>query len=175
MWITPPSVATPTSRNPQPPVDNSGEAVDYLYAQPLIHRLSTTNPQRYPQGYPHDPAHRVGPESHPGVNRQNQHTPQPPPTRKGPDTTTPHPHPLPWDTCHGPPATDAHDSQKTGTNSENKYCKQQTGNAQASQPQDGDRGTGRPAPKAPPTPAPAGTTPTAQHTPQTSTTSNAET
>ena len=38
MWITPPSVATPTPTNPQPPVDNQEDAVDYLYTQPLIHK-----------------------------------------------------------------------------------------------------------------------------------------
>lgn len=174
MWITPPSVATPTIRNPQSPVDNSGGAVNYLYAQPLIHRLSTSNPQGYPQGYPHDPAHRVGLESHPGVNHQAATPPQTPPTQKGPTHHHPPPHPLPWDACHGPPATDAHDSQKTGTNSEKKYSKQQTENAQASQPQDGAQGTGTTAPRAPPTPAHGGTTPTAQRTPQTLTTSNEE-
>lgn len=174
MWITPPSAATPTTHNPQPPVDNSRGAVNYLYAQPLTHRLPTTNPQGYPQGYPHDPAHRAGLESHPGINHQTPTPPQTPPTQKGLTHHHPPPHPVPWDTCHGPPATDAHDSQKTGTNSENKYCKQQTENAQASQPQDGAQGTGQTGPRAPPTPAPDGTTPTAQHTPQTSTTSNAE-
>lgn len=68
MWKTPASVATPTIPNPQPPANNPEGAVNYLYAQPLIHRLSTPNPQGYPQGYPHDPAHRAGLESHPGVN-----------------------------------------------------------------------------------------------------------
>ena len=161
MWITPPFAATPTVHNPQAPVDNSESAVDYLYAQPLIHRLSTTNPQGYPQSYPHGPAHRAGLESHPGIDHQTPTPPQTPPTQK-------------WDTCHGPPATDTHDSQKTGTNSEKKHCKQQTENAQASQPQGGAPDTGRTGPRAPPTPAPDGTTPTAQHTPQTSTTSNEE-
>jgi len=60
MWITQPFVAIPTVRNPQPPVDNSRGAVNYLYAQLLIHKLSTTNPQGYPQSYPHDLAHRGG-------------------------------------------------------------------------------------------------------------------
>lgn len=174
MWITPPSTATPTTHNPQPPVNNPDNTVDYLYAQPLTHRLSTPNPQGHPQNYPHDPAHRAGLESHPGVNHQTPTPPRHPPPRKNPHTTPPPPHPLPWDTCHGPPATDAHDSQKTGTNSENKHCKQQTENAQASQPQDGAPGTGQKAPRTPPTPAPDGTTPTAQHTQQTSTTSNEE-
>ena len=83
MWITPPFAATPTIRNPQPPVDNSGGAVNYLYAQPLTHRLSTPNPQGYPQSYPHDPTHRVGLESHPGVNRQTAPPHQTPPTPEG--------------------------------------------------------------------------------------------
>ena len=91
MWITPPFVATPTIHNPQPPVDNLEGAVNYLYAQPLIHKLSTTNPQGYPQGYPHDPAHRVGLESRPGANHQTPTPPHTPPTPKGADTTTPHP------------------------------------------------------------------------------------
>lgn len=89
MWITPPIAATPTIRNPQPSVDNSEGAVDYLYAQPLIHRLSTTNPQGYPQSYPHDPAHRAGLESHPGANHQTPTPPQTPPTQKGPTHHTP--------------------------------------------------------------------------------------
>ena len=148
---------------------------ELLVRQPLIHRISTANPPGYPQSYPHDAAHRVGPESHPGINHRTATPPQTPPTKKGPKHHHPPPHPVPSDTCHGPPATDTHDSQKTGTNSENKYCKQQTENAQASQPQDGARDTGPTGPRTPPTPAPDGTTPTAQHTPQTSTTSNAET
>lgn len=92
MWITPPSVATPTIPNPQPPVDNSRGAVDYLYAQPLIHRLSTTNPQGYPQGYPHGPARRVGLESHLGETKHQKPTTRTPPTQTGTTPTTPHPH-----------------------------------------------------------------------------------
>nr|DAW38105.1 MAG TPA: hypothetical protein [Caudoviricetes sp.] len=92
-WTTPPSAATPTPTNPQPPVDNQRDAVDYLYAQPLIHRLSTPKPQGHPQGCPHDPTHRGGLESQPGVNLQTPATPQPPPTQQGPRHATPPPHP----------------------------------------------------------------------------------
>lgn len=79
--------------------------MDCLYAQPLIHRLSTTNPQGYPHGYPHDLAHRVGLESHPGVNHETATPPQPPPTQQGPRHTTPPPHPttmghMPWTTSN---------------------------------------------------------------------------
>nr|DAS81535.1 MAG TPA: hypothetical protein [Caudoviricetes sp.] len=91
MWITPPSAAIPTIRNPQEPVGNSRGAVDYLYAQPLIHRLPTTNPQGCPQGYPHDPAHRVGLESHPGDNQRTPTPPRTPPTQKGPTHHPPQP------------------------------------------------------------------------------------
>lgn len=91
MWITPPSIATPTIHNPQPPVDNSRGAVDYLYIQPLTHKIPTADPQEYPQGYPHDPTHRLGLESHPGANHQTPTPPQPPPPRKDPHTTPPPP------------------------------------------------------------------------------------
>nr|DAM86330.1 MAG TPA: hypothetical protein [Caudoviricetes sp.] len=93
MWITPDTVAIPTIPHPQPPVGNSGGAVDHWYAQPLIHRLSTTDPQGYPQGYPHDPAHRVGLKTRPGKTRT--------PGIHNPDThhpDTPHP-----DRNHSPP------------------------------------------------------------------------
>ena len=92
MWITPPSAAIPTIRNPQPPVDNSEGAVNYLYAQPLIHRLSTTKPQGYPQSYPHDPTHRGGLKTQPGENQTPEtHNPNTPhPDRNHP--TIPHPH-----------------------------------------------------------------------------------
>lgn len=92
MWITPPFAAVPTIRNPQPLVDNQGGVVDYLYAQPLTHRISTANPRGYPQGYPHDLAHRGGLKTHPGKDQTPEtHNPNTPhPDRNHP--TTPHPH-----------------------------------------------------------------------------------
>ena len=88
MWITPRFAAIPTRPNPQPPVDNPGGAVNYLYAQPLIHRIPTTNPQGYPQSYPHDPAHRGGLKTHPGKTKHQKPTTQTPPTQTG-DTHSP--------------------------------------------------------------------------------------
>lgn len=168
-WISPPSVATPTIRNPQPPVDNSGGAVDCLYAQPLIHRLSTPNPQGYPQGYPHDPAHRVGPESHPTVNHQT-----PPPTRhphpetqhhpetqpQNPDPTTPATTPPP--TTHQVPCTHAMDHIQPTPTLANKLEQTQETSPRKSKLQmrrprpshhpttHQERGTGTAAPVAPP-------------------------
>lgn len=45
MWITPPSVATPTTHNPQPPVDNQGM------------QWITCMHNHLPTGYP-QPTHR---------------------------------------------------------------------------------------------------------------------